>query len=270
MVVYVEYAFLENFLLDGVLLWLSLFASKTPVRWGRLVLSAAIGGGFALLFPLLRISVLLALLLKISIGGLLPMLCFKRLKNKKEWGRYALSASFFFAFTFAFGGALLGGATTFSLRRLPRLVVWIGFAFFTACTLFFLVKFYQKRADYRHIYECAVIFDGKRVKGKGLWDSGNRARKNGVPVCFLSADIFYELIGEKWIFERKEIGQVCDEMQITTQAGTRKLLLYKGSLQIENREEKEVYFALSTNMISREYKILLHSSILEGEERWAA
>ena len=53
MEIYVEYAFLENFLFDYVLLRLAFYAAKIKVKKKKLVLSAACGGVFALLFPLL-------------------------------------------------------------------------------------------------------------------------------------------------------------------------------------------------------------------------
>ena len=75
----------------------------------------------------------------------------------------------------------------------------------------------------------------------------------------------YELWGNEIVFGEKGRGQVCDEMEIATMTGMRRVPLYKGELEIktggEIRRVKEVYFALSTNMISREYHLILHSRI---------
>ena len=60
-------------------------------------------------------------------------------------------------------------------------------------------------------------------------------------------------------------GQVCDEMCIATLSGEKRVKLYKGKLQIKGKEkDKWVYFAPSTNMITREYELLLHNGIVEG------
>ena len=64
MEIYIEYAFLENFLYDGGLLALAFFASKEKVRWGRIGLSATLGGVFALLFPFLQLPVCVKNVLK--------------------------------------------------------------------------------------------------------------------------------------------------------------------------------------------------------------
>ena len=56
MVVYIEYALIENFLLDGLLLYLAVFTAKNTVKFGRLALSAAVGAVGALAVPLLPVA----------------------------------------------------------------------------------------------------------------------------------------------------------------------------------------------------------------------
>ena len=270
MVVYVEYAFLENFIFDGALLCLSLVASKEPLKWRKVVFSALCGSIFAVIFPLLSLPRSLGFLLKFSMGFLLCMIPFQRLKTKKEWGRYAMTASFFFAFTFAFGGALTGVYTSFSLSKMPNFVVVIGFFLLCLCSGVFIVKLYEKRRIHAFIYPCKAFANGKNVHALGFFDSGNSAVKNGLPVCFVSMDIFYEICGGEIVFGEKDKGQVRDEMQITTMAGVRQIPLYQGEIEVKTgtkeRQKKSVYFAPATNMIQREYKILLNARIFEKNE----
>ncbi len=268
MTVYIEYAFLQNFLLDGVLLWLGRKATKTPVCWWRLSIAAALGGVFAVLFPLLSLGKWWGLLLKGAVGLLLPLLAYKRLQGRKAWGRYALNACCFFLFTFLFGGSLLSFAQNLFKERLPALWVGLGFVAMTAICLFLLKIFYKKRGIYQYIYPCTAIFGETRVQTQGFLDSGNLAMKNGLPVCFLSVDILYDIVGEKLLMESKGDGQVHDEMVIATMAGEKRLPLFRGEIQMEMGgilRKKEVYFARAANSISREYKILLNARILEGE-----
>ena len=266
MTVYIEYAFLQNFLLDGVLLWLAGRASRTPVKWGWLLFSAAFGGVFAVLFPLLRLSKAGAFLLKLAVGMLLPLLA---IGKGNRWGMYAMNMIFFLLLSFCFGGMLLMGMENFALQTLSWGWVAVGFAFLTAILLLLLEKCYQKRAIYRHIYDCRVFYGEKSVKTKGFYDSGNLATKGGLPICFLSADILFDLCGEVLLFGNQEGicgGQVFDEQRISTQAGERIVRLYKGKIAIKTGRseiEKEVYFARAANRISREYKIILHSRIFE-------
>ena len=267
MTVYIEYAFLQNFFLDGVLLWLTSKATKTPITRWKLLVSSLFGGIFAVVYPLLRLPTILGLLLKISAGCFLCLLVFGRLQGKKEWGRYALFTSLFFLLSFLYGGALSSITQGNTIKHVKTLVTPLGFLLLTVfCTCAFK-KLYIRSTILRKVYTCEMISGEKRIKAQGFYDSGNVATKGGIPVCFLSPEIGYELWGEKLLFAMEERGQVCDEMCITTMAGTKKVPLYKGALRIETkegvREINEVFFALSANIVSREYKLILHSRIFE-------
>ncbi len=255
MIVYVELAFLENFCLDFLLLSLSAYAARCAPRLLRLFLSAIVGGIFALLFPLLSLPPFLGGVLKCSVGALLPLLAL----GKRKW---KTGTAFFLLFTFAFGGALT------ALQGLPAWGRFPVMIFLAAFSLFLVERLYARRALFAYLYDCEVVLQGKRATARGFLDSGNFATKSGIPVCFLSVDLLYDLMGEKWAFGSEEGGQGCDEMQIFTQAGVRTTPLYLGEIQIKRGKtvcEREVYFAPSTNRIGREYKILLNSRIFEGE-----
>lgn len=267
MTVYIEYAFLQNFLLDGALVWLSLKGSKTPVRKRKILLSALFGGVFAVVYPLLGLREVLGLVLKLASGVLLCMLAFGRLKSKREWGRFGVFTALFFALSFAFGGAIFSGAQFFSGEWIKRVLTPLCFLLLALISLLLFQKLYKKRAVWRHVYECRITCEGKTISALGFLDSGNMATKNGVPVCFLSPERAYELWGERWLFLDEDRGQVCDEMQFSTVTGVKKAPLIKGSLEIDVKEGiqrvNEVYFAVSSNMISKEYTMILHSRILE-------
>ena len=263
MVVYVEYAFLQNFFFDGALLCLAFMACKAPLKWGKIVFSAACGGVFAIVYPLLALPLLLGLFLKIAVGFLLCLLAFGRIKNKKEWGRYALSVFLFFLLTFTCGGALSALQTALNLSALPKTLVIIGFFALCLAICFVVARLYQKRRIYAYIYPCKIYANGKEKRLQGYLDSGNLASKNGLPVCFLSPDIFYYFFGEEMLFCGE---QVRDEIKIVTMSGERCITVKQGEIEIklgEKAVKKQAYFALGGNMIDREYQILLNARFLE-------
>ncbi len=260
MTVYIEYAFLENFLFDGVLLALALYAAGAPFSWGRLLFSALCGGAFALIFPLLRLPSLLLYFLKFAVGLLLPLLAYGRIKNKKEWGRYAFTAVFFLVITFFVGGALTALFTQL-LPKIPTFAVAFGFCALAAAALFLIREFRKKRELNAFLYDCRIEYGEKSFWVRGFLDSGNTATKDCLPVCFLSPEYVYELFGEEIL---KGGGQVCDEMCISTLGGEKRLPLYKGDLTVKGQEKRVVYFAPAANMITREYELLLHGGIIKG------
>lgn len=259
MVVYIEYAFLWNFALDFVLLWLSLLAVKRKIGWGRLSLAALVGALFALLFPLLSLPRFLSYLLKFSVGCLLSLIAFGFPKNKKERGMYALNCALFFSFTFAFGGAILALFGDTPKKGFVLLTV----AILSGISLFLIEKLYQKRAIHRYIYPCTITCKEKQMEVSGFYDSGNLATYKGIGICFVAPDVFYELWGEEraTYWEGKGETVVCQTIN-----GVKKTIVCLGKLNIEIGGESlqgEVYFAPSTNMVLREYKLLLSSHVFE-------
>ncbi len=258
MTVYIEYAFLENFLLNGSLLWLSFRVVKRPIKWGALLFSAALGGAFSLLFPLLTLPVWGSTLFKLAVGLLLPLIACGR--RKKGW---AGVTACFLGFTFLFGGILTGIANHYSLSSLKVRWVLISFPLLTGISLLGIEWAYAKKKREDKLFDCVLFANGKKVKARGFYDSGNLAKKGGIPVCFLAMDIAYDLF-ETELFGG---GQGCDEMEISTLSGEKKLPVYLGELTIcGEKEKRRVYFAPTTNMIGREYKVILHSNVVEGEE----
>ena len=99
------------------------------------------------------------------------------------------------------------------------------------------------------------------IKAKGFFDSGNQALLKGRPVCFVSPELIYQLFGNEIL---KGGGQVCDELKIQTMSGEKTVCAYEGRirLRIKGEElEKGVYFASSTNMLWREYNVIINAYI---------
>ena len=272
MEIYIEYAWLENFLYDGVLLWLAFTAAKVKTRLWKILVSAGAGAGFALLFPYLRLPAAAGTAVKLAMGCLLCLLPFGRLRGKRKWGRYLLTTVLFFTLSFGFGGTLLAIYGPLSMgetatKEVPGWLVFIGFAVLTAAALQLVKILYARKSLHRCLYDCRVLAGEKYIRTEGFFDSGNLARKNGKPVCFVSPALLYDLWGGELL---EEGGQVCDEMCISTLTGTKTIPLYDGKIEVETEEGtifSEVYFAPSKNMIKREYTVLLNARILEETER---
>lgn len=264
MTVYIEYAFLENFMVDGVLLYSTFAFLKRKISYKKIVFSAALGGSFALLYPLLILPKFLLYLLKFFVGFLLVTVA---AKGKNGIGRYAVNAAVFLAISFLFGGALMAIYDLFSvnldsgnykIRKLP----WGGL--FSGCILLVLIatkgaKALYKRVKFaRFLCDCELVFGEKAIKLCGFLDSGNVACFQGSPVCFISPERFLELFC---------VGQVLDEMAVTTIGGEKKIKVLKlDEMKIYLGNEpniiKTVYVSPSASLKSREYEILLNSQLI--------
>lgn len=266
MVVYIEYAFAENFLIDGALLFLALRAAKAKVRAYKLLLSAALGASFALVYPLIRLPTALSVILKISVGCLLCLLVVPP-KYEKPRSARGFVLLWFFALSFAFAGGVFAlyaifdaDGQAYTLQRIPATLVLLSLFFFISFSVAFIRKANEKRSIHKWIYPCILRFGERKRSLLGFLDSGNLAKRHDIPVCFVSPDIIYD------VFTYQGRGQVCDEITVCTVGGQKTLPLYKGEIAVQTKEKtltKEVYFAPSTNMICKEYSMLLPSNILE-------
>lgn len=259
MEIYIEYAFLENFCFDGALIYLSFKGARVLLKPWKWFLSTLFGAVFALVFPLLRLPDFLSVFLKVLMGAWICMLAFGRLKTRKEWGRYAFTLLCFYSLTFLFGGAMLG---IFSLSGAKQRKIVVAFLGLCAFSTFLIGKMQERRRYFRFLYPCELFFGVNYAQTEGYLDSGNLATKNGVPICFLSPDLFYDLTKNE-----KEEGQVFVETEIFTVSGVKSVRLCKGKIRIKTKEgalEREVYFSSSAHMVTREYKMIINVRVFDG------
>ena len=268
MEIYIEYALLENFLYDFILLWLAFLSARVKIRKWKLTLSACVGAVFAVLFPLLRLPGVLGTVLKVTMGALLCLLAFERIFTRKQWEKYLLTTVLFFAFGFGFGGTLWVVYGPLSMgEKIPSSLVFFGVIVLTALGIWLVKRLYARRAVFSRVYACTLCIGEKRVDSEGFYDSGNLATKNGLPVCFVSPALIYGLLGEEIL---KSEGQVFDEMQISTLAGRKSVPLCKGEIMVKTMVKTvsaHVYFAPSVHMIGREYAVLLNGQLMERERK---
>lgn len=259
MTVWIEAAFAENCFMDGVLLYLSLKCARVRVSALRLVLAALLGGGEALLFPLLPLPAPLLYLVKFSGGLLLAFVAAKGLKNS------FVAAGVFFALTFCLGGAIVAVYSFFGAEpagegyRIGRAPA--GFVLTAAILFLFLAgraakAFYRRRARERDLLSCALTVGDKTVRLTGLLDSGNRLSFRGKPVCVVSAVGALALFGGA-----PPVGRI----RVSTVNGCRVSPVFVcDRLQLGEFPPRErVYFTVG-EVSSPDYSLILHNSFPEG------
>lgn len=253
MEIYIEYALLENFFMDGTLLFLALKLSKSAFRVWKILFSALLGAVFAVVFPLLPLPSPLAFLGKFSFPFLL---CFLTLERKKGRGRYALTVLLFYALSFSFAGLLIGvfGALDIAyffdaqggiVTNIPVGALFAALTFFAFSCCAVAKKLYAVKRVHAHISLCVVKGEKGSVKVLGYEDTGNAARYRGLPVCFVTPDVFYDACGEG--VERTTIQTLAGEKRVTVK---RAVVTVAGV-------ERETYASPSAGLIGREYKVLL-------------
>ena len=266
MIVYWEYAFLENLILDGLLLYLALKCARVRCHILNLLLASAVGGAEAVVFAMLALPVWASYLVKIAGGILLTLLVVR----KVSWKSYLIVAVSFFLMTFALGGLLVAAysfvgveyveGNGFLIERAPVALV-LGIAgVFVVLTVLAVRYFYRYRRIKRNLFACTLTSGKKSVRVSGFADSGNLLTFHDQPVSVISAVTALALFHGN----AQEVGR----MTVNTINGSREAPVFACdiSLALSRRTicHKGAYVTVGT-IESKEYRIILHSAMLEGE-----
>ena len=268
MVVYVEYAFAENFLIDGLILFLALKIARGRVKWWRLLLAAAVGATEAIVFPLIPLPVWCAYLVKILGGVLLCVL----VVSKGRLRTYIIVTVAFFLMTFAFGGLLTAAYSFFNVEyeegsgylveQAPVALVFAALGIFAVAVVLFAKYFYRHAKLQRNLCDCVLEHGERKVNWKGLYDSGNLLEFRGKPVCVISAAAAFALYGRSM----QEVGR----MELKTVNGMRNAPVFTCErMKLGAREFEEVFLTVG-EVAGKDYQVILHSNYMEGSNEITA
>ena len=182
MEIVVEYVLLDNFLIDALLLTLTIKALHLPLsKWG-IVCASSFGAGFAVVSPLIPFEGIFAILLKLAMAFVMSfMVCFS---FKKIFSRFLI----FVLYTFAFGGALIGIFTFMGIQVYDAM--YIGYVsslplgtllvclFCFGALLFRLLKMLARKKIWDRAVTFSIDILGKSKKIKGFVDTGNTLKNS--------------------------------------------------------------------------------------------
>lgn len=263
MVVYWEYAFAENFLLDGLLLYLALRCARTSVRPLNLLLAAALGGAEGVLLPLVAFPAWCVYPVKLLGGAVLVVTAVHKGSPKG----YLVACAAFFFFTFALGGMLTALYSFFGVEYVegqgylvegaPVALIFTGAGIFTVLCARAIAFFYRYRKLKTGLYPCELEAGGRRLRRTAFADSGNCLSFRGEPVCVLSAASLIALFGA----QPKETGRIT----VTTVNGSRVSPVFLCERMTVNGRSYDGVYVTMGEIRTKEYQMILHTAFLEGE-----
>lgn len=265
MVVYWEYAFLENFMLDGVLLYLALKCAKCKAKWYRLLPAAALGAVEAIVLPLITLPVWAQYLVKILSGLLLPIIA----TSGKKFRPYAIVTVVFFLLTFALGGMLTAVYSFFGVAyaegngyligQAPAGLVLGSALVFAIAVFLFAKKFYRYKKFKQDLVECTLTEGGKDHHWQGLADSGNCLEFRGKPVCVVSPAAIFALFGRH--------AQAAGRMTVTTVNGAKDCPVFeceKMTIAAGKKTLTKEGVYLTVGDVGKRYQLVLSTALMEA------
>ena len=233
MVIYVEWVLFDNFCLDFLLAYLTLSLTKGKVRGLLLFLSAAVGSGLALLYPLCADWGI-----PFKIGALL--LSVAAFSRTRSWRGYLKNLFVYALLSFGLSGAiffLLGE----NMRNGLIGVKWsgaVGLLSISALSLVWSVRqisgLILERKREKRFATAELINRGKSVKLRALFDSGNLLiDREGKGIVLTDRK------------RTEELGPLYDfgEMKVNTAVGSKILKLVK-------IPEIKIYYENSENIMT--------------------
>lgn len=202
MEVYIEYAIIDNLIMDYVLLKSAARLTKSKESFFRLSMGALVGCVVAVILPVFNLNDGVLFFIKILLGMLICLIgC-----NFKSVFHYFRFFNVFLLLTFAVGGAIIGILTlmgidysTEGVRSAGVLPVGVNILCAYACCYFVKKAIDRTQKRIERGYCCDVIIDvgEKRVKINGFIDSGNMLidAKSALPVVVCTKKVVERLFG---------------------------------------------------------------------------
>lgn len=204
MTIWIEYAIIDNLVINSLLLWFVFRTIKqAPPKW-KILVSALVGTVAALIMPLLTYTGFIAFLIKLGIGASMVFIV-----QNKGLARFLLFYLLFFVYTFAFGGALYGilfmfGSTAGALLYFTNAtsvpvggLVLVGLV--AAKILSLCIKYLNLRHSVNNYLRDIVIQNrGNKFHVTSYLDTGNRLVDpvSRAPVVIISLSLFLKMFPE--------------------------------------------------------------------------
>lgn len=258
---YWDLYFIENLILDSVMLLLTLLLMRKRISMRRILIAAFMGAAAStfMLVCGLRFGLLYILLL-LGMGIAMMEIAMK----KKQWNDIMLGIVYYFTLVFVFS-KLLAGGEWITKNKVSGMVVAVLVIGGMSAVLFYMI--YQNRKSRQNtIYQVSILEQGRRLDVKALFDTGNALREpiSGKPVSILENNV-WQAVAEEARPERYKIipfhsigqehgilrGMEIDEMIIWT--GDRKIV------------QKQAIIALYEGSLSKDksFQMILHQGLLD-------
>ena len=180
MTVYLDIIFLENFILNCIILYAVSLVIKEKVSYIKLMIASLIGASYGMIYYLINFQSKWNLIFKIILSVVMVYISFM----PKSFKEFIKQITFFYLVSFVFGGASLGviymvNAGKISIRNgiivgnytLKTIFIGVILAF-TIITVAF--KFVKNRISKKDLFcNIKIIINQSKINVKAVIDTGN-------------------------------------------------------------------------------------------------
>ena len=203
MTIYLDLIFLENIVINYIILYVTGLISKSKIKQKNILLGASIGAIYSIIYYLLKLKVYSIFIIKIILSIVIIYIVFKS-NNFKDLFKLVL---LFYLTSFVFGGAAI--ATIYMVNSqnitiqngvlvgsytIKTILIGVIVAYFTLIFAFKIMKSKLTKKDL--ICEICVTLNKKRIKTKALIDTGNLLKEpiTNLPVIVMEHTLLFDVI----------------------------------------------------------------------------
>lgn len=270
MAVYIEYAIIDNLVINYLLIKTATRSALVKTNFLRLILSSLLGTAVAVVLPLFNLSNIYLLIIKIALCLLMALIGGKYLTLKK----YLFTCLLFLLFTFLCGGfiialfnlAMIDYESYFysNYDSLIPIGITVLLIYLVSKSLTFAVKKLLKERNLRpFLRQCVLVVNNKKYIVKGFIDSGNGLydSRSGLPVIVCSNTLFERL-------KSQNLKKSLSTLNFDTVSGSSEMSLYViDKLLIYNGIKVNIFnnVLLGVSLFgfnSSSYELLLHPTLV--------
>lgn len=203
MTVYIDVVFLENLILNVIILYATSLIAKTNLKIIRTLISASIGSIYAIMYYIFQIGLYSNIIFKFILSVIMIYVAF----NPKEFKTLLKVLILFYLTSFVFGGASLSVIYLVNAQRINiqngmiigkytmnTILTGIIIAFIVIVIAFKIIKSKISKND----LFCDIRFkiNNKEIKTKAMLDTGNLLKEpiTNIPVVVAEHKLLYDVI----------------------------------------------------------------------------
>ncbi|MBQ6994612.1 MAG: sigma-E processing peptidase SpoIIGA [Lachnospiraceae bacterium] len=251
---------IENLLLDGAMLVLTLFLMRKRIYYGRVVVAATLGAFVSTFMLIIGLQFGLIYIVILCITGMVMMrLCMKQ----KKWNELIQGVVYYFALVFSY--AKIHQVSEWLIGGRVNGIVLVLLAMGVMGVALLYMTYQNHRNRQKPIYYVELTERGKSVELKALLDTGNALREpfSGKPVSIVESNVWHNIVEEcapeKFkVIPFHSIGQEHGMLQGTE---IEKLIIRQDDREIV---QKNAIIAFYEGNLSNDksYQMILHQSLL--------
>ena len=214
MTIYLDVIFLENIVINYIILYVTGIISKAQIKQKRLIAGALIGAIYSVIYYLLKLKLYSSFIIKFLLSIVIIYVAFSS-KNFKDLIKKIL---LFYLTSFVFGGAAIAiiymvNSQNITIQNgvlvgsytIKTVLIGIVVAYFTVIFAFKVLKTKISKKDL--ICEIEITLNNKKIRTKALIDTGNMLKEpiTNWPVIVMEHTLLYDFLPKEILNHSEEI-----------------------------------------------------------------